>query len=133
MENGSSWTPLSFAGFYIFEALEVYAGAGALGSVHPGEAGGGLHCDPAAATCASTGHGVRKLIDGAICGVRVVSCDGVWRKECDPPQRPAPSRAGRWPQPQPDENQSNAPDSNVLDQIYRFELVRRIPTVEAGP
>jgi HAE1 family hydrophobic/amphiphilic exporter-1 len=34
------------------------------------------------------------------------------------------------PQPQPDENQSNAPDSNALDQIYRFELVRRM---EAGP
>jgi hypothetical protein len=60
----------------------------------------------------------RKLIDGAICGVQVVSCDGLWRKEYftynfDPPQRPA--------------------SSNVLDHIYRFELMRRIPRVEAGP
>jgi hypothetical protein len=128
VENGSSEIPLSFAGFCIFEALEVYGQAGALGSVHTGEAGGGLALRPRSGhlriNCARRernslkkttpcvqlgGNGelvpinfaaFRKLIDGAICGVRVVSCDRVWRKEYftykfDPPQRPAPSRAGR--------------------------------------
>ena len=55
--------------------------------------------------------------------------------EFDPPQLSAPWRAGCWPQP---ENQSSAPDSHVLDQIYRFELVSRITrvgsrTVSASP
>jgi hypothetical protein len=61
----------------------------------------------------------RKLIDGAICSVWVVSCDGVGRKEYftykfDPPQRPDPWQAGAG---RNRENQSNAPDSNVFDQI----------------
>ena len=109
VENGSSWIPLSFAGFYIFEALEVYGRAGALGSVHPGEARGRLALRSRSGhlrvNCARRERNVlkktrpfvqlggngklvpinfaafRKLIDGAICGMRVVSCDGVWRKE----------------------------------------------------
>ena len=57
----------------------------------------------------------RKLIDGAICGVRVVSCDGVRHREYyayafDPPQRPDARASG--PRPQTDENAS---DSNVVD------------------
>jgi hypothetical protein len=109
--GGGIQTPLGFAGFCIFEALKVYGRAGALSSVHPGEA-----CHPAAPNCASTApvgtkrfkkdEAIRselvpinfaafhKLIDGAICGVRLVRCDGVWRKEyfayaLDPPRRPA--------------------------------------------
>ena len=93
MENGSSEIPLSFAGFCIFETLEVYGRAGALGSVHPGEAGGGLALRPHSGhlriNCARRERELVpinfaafcKLIDGAICGMRVVSCDGVWRKE----------------------------------------------------
>jgi hypothetical protein len=46
---------------------------------------------------------------------------------------PTPGRRVRGRQPQPDENQNKAPDLNVLDTIYRFELMRRIPTVAAGP
>jgi hypothetical protein len=80
VEKCRIWIPLRFAGFCIFEALEVYARAGALGSVHPGEASGGLALRP---------------------------------------------RSGRL--------RVSCADSNVLDQIYRFELVRRIPRVEAGP
>ena len=82
-----------------------YIDVGALGSVHPSEAGGGLALRPRSGhlriNCARRepkflkktrpfvqlgGNGelvpinfaaFRKLIDGAICGVRVVSCDGV--------------------------------------------------------
>ena len=78
VKDGSIMIPVGFAGFCIFEALEIYGQAGALDSVHPGQAdraslppqlhhhqghdlrpGRAWHCDPAAATCTSTAHAGR--------------------------------------------------------------------------
>jgi hypothetical protein len=60
----------------------------------------------------------RKLIDGAICGVRAVSCDGVWPKEYFT-YKFAPSTVA-CPLAGPAlaaTTTGREPDSNVLDQI----------------
>jgi hypothetical protein len=72
----------------------------------------------------------RKLIDKAICGVRLArrgtKCQReFFTYEFAPPQRPDASKSG--PRPPPD---NSKPDSTVLDEIYRHELIWRLPKVE---
>jgi hypothetical protein len=74
---------------------------------------------------------MRALIDKHICGVRLVRNGTGWQREYftyrfDTPRRPDPRTGG--PRPPPDDS---APDANVLDQIYRFELAWRVPKVNA--
>jgi len=71
------------------------------------------------------------LIDRRICGVRAVHRDGAWWKEYfsyrfPPAARPDPRLSG--PQPAPDRSE---PDAKVLDQLYRVELLPRVPKAEA--
>jgi hypothetical protein len=71
----------------------------------------------------------RQLIDKNVAAVRVVNCEGVWRKEYyafafDPPPGPDMQFGGRRPPPNP-----NEPDLPVLDALYRHEVVARLPRV----
>jgi hypothetical protein len=71
------------------------------------------------------------LVDRRICGVRAVRRDGGWWKEYfsyrfPPAARPDPTRGGLRPPPDKSE-----PDAAVLDQLYRVEVLSRVPKVEA--
>jgi hypothetical protein len=71
------------------------------------------------------------IIDQHICGVRAAHRDGAWWKEFfsyrfPPAARFDPTLGG--PQPTPDRSE---PDAKVLDQLYRVELLLRVPKAEA--
>jgi hypothetical protein len=60
-----------------------------------------------------------------------VNRDGKWRKEYHPfrfapAARVDPTLSG--PRPEPDQSE---PDAKALDQIYRHELVQRLPRVKS--
>jgi hypothetical protein len=72
----------------------------------------------------------RDLIERNICGLRVVHNGTGWQREYftygfEPQSRPDPRVSG--PRPPLD---NSKPDSNVLDEIYRVELLWRVPRVE---
>jgi hypothetical protein len=74
--------------------------------------------------------GLRELIDESICGVRAVNRGTRWQREYfsyrfDPLQHPGPRCAEDGLQAS--ENRSTGPDSKVLEQIYRVELLWPIP------
>jgi hypothetical protein len=69
------------------------------------------------------------LLDRHICEARVVNRDGTWRMEYRPFKfDPAARYGGGGPRPPPDQSQ---PDSATLDQLYRHEILVRIPKVES--
>ena len=73
-----------------------------------------------------------ELIGRHICGVRVVMNNGAARKEYfayefPARQRPEPPRQEDWGKPPKLERE---PDAKVLEQIYRHELLWRLPKVE---
>jgi hypothetical protein len=73
------------------------------------------------------------LVDKHIAGVRVVNRDGVWQREyysyafAPKPRFGPPTMAN----PNPGAGAGREPDATVLDEIYRHELVLRLPKVES--
>lgn len=71
------------------------------------------------------------IIDQRLCGVRAVRREGGWWKEYfsyrfPPAAGPDHTRGGL--RPEPDKSQ---PDAAALDQLYRVEVLSRVPRVEA--
>jgi hypothetical protein len=74
---------------------------------------------------------LHELISRHICGIKITSHNGILKKEYftyefAPPRRHDATLSG--PRPPPD---NSLPDANVLDELYRHELVWRLPKVEA--
>ena len=72
----------------------------------------------------------REIIDKHICAVRIVNRGQGWQREFysyrfAPARGHDPSLSG--PQPPPD---TSEPDDKVLEEIYRTELLLRLPRVE---
>jgi hypothetical protein len=74
---------------------------------------------------------LRELIGKHVCGVRVVASNGMGRKEYFPYRFDAPPHPGppRWETGLQREARSTGPDAKTLEEIYKHELVGRLPRV----
>ena len=74
--------------------------------------------------------GFRDLVDHTICAEHIVKHGDRWEREYYPYRFPPAARFNpllSGPQPAPD---TSEPDDKVLDEIYRTELLWRLPRVE---
>jgi hypothetical protein len=77
-------------------------------------------------------NALQRLIDEAICGMRVVNRDGLWQREYftfgfEQPPRPDPALIGRGPLPG---IPATEPDLPALDELLKAELIWRVPRVK---